>query len=146
MGKERYKRRMSFVVFCAALLWLCGCSRLEPASPSVPACRVVTGIDIRFEDGPIRVHRSYTTAEKMQQVLNYLRLIDPYGPPEEDPETSRGSSFRIAVAYSDGCEKIYLQKSERFMKVDDGQWKKIDPRRAQNLSRILGQMESDGPG
>ena len=143
MGKEKQNRRSILTAFFAALLLLCGCSRLDPVSPSLPVCRVVTGIDISYENGPIRVRRSYTASEKMQQVLNYLRIIDPYGPPEEDPETATGSSFRITLSYSDGCEKVYLQKADRFMKTDGGEWKRIDPKRARELSRILGQTESD---
>lgn len=132
-------RGLSFLF--AAIFLLSGCSRLEASAPSV--CRVVTGISVDFENRGLRASRYYTAAEKMQQVLNYLRIIDPYGHPEEDPETAEGSSFRITLSYSDGHQKVYLQKSDRFMKTDNGSWKKIDPDRALELGRILGQLESD---
>ena len=128
-------------ILLAVFFLLSGCSRLETLSPSV--CRVVTGISVDFENRGLRASRNYTAAEKMQQVLNYLRIIDPYGNPEEDPETAEGSSFRITLSYSDGHRKVYLQKSDRFMKTDNGSWKKIDPDRALELGRILGQLESD---
>ena len=78
-----------------------------------------------------------------QQILNYLRLIDPYGHPDEDPETSGGSSYHIILSYSDGCEKVYQQKSDRFLKEGSGPWKKIDPTEAEELGRLMGRMESD---
>ena len=136
----RKGHRVIWILFAAAFL-LGGCSRLETLPPSV--CRVVTGVSVDFENRGLRARRNYTAAEKMQQVLNYLRIIDPYGNPEEDPEAAGGSSFRITLTYSDGHQKVYLQKSDRFMKTDDGVWKKIDPDRAVELGRILGRMESD---
>jgi len=108
-------------------------------------CRVVTGITVTFENGPFHVKRHYTTSEKMQKILNYLRVIDPYGAPDENPETTIGSMFQIVLTYSDGCEKTYLQKSDRFMMVQGQDWKKIDPSRARELSEILGKMNSDLP-
>ncbi len=143
MGKEKQKlRRLSAAVFAFALL-LSGCSRGNTVLSSAPECRVVTGICVQFESGPIRFERNYTASEKMQKILNYLRVIDPYGPPAEDPETAEGSSFRIELNYSDGCKKTYLQKGDRFMKEEGQTWKRIDPKRARELSRILGQMEGD---
>lgn len=140
------RKQIKGLPFLFAVLWiLCGCSRLEPGLPPDSACRVVTKIAVDYENGGIRFRRQYTAAEKMQQILNYLRLIDPYGKPDEDPETAAGSRFRITLSYSDGCQKVYLQQSDRFMKTDDGQWKRIDPDRARELSRILGQMEGDHP-
>ena len=130
-----------FLILFTAFFLLSGCSRLEASAPSV--CRVVTGITVDFENRGLRANRNYTAAKKMQQVLNYLRIIDPYGSPEEDPENVEGSSFRITLSYSDGHQKVYLQKSDRFMKTDNGNWKKIDPDRALELGRILGRLESD---
>ena len=139
MGKQ-FKR----LLFLFAMLWiLYGCSRPEPGSPPDSVCRVVTEITVDYENSGIRFHRQYTSSEKMQQILNYLRTIDPYGRPEEDPEATVGSCFRITLFYSDKCQTVYLQKSDRFLKTDGGEWKRIDPDRARELSRILGLMESD---
>ena len=139
----RKREKMILAVLCIPVFLLSGCSRLFHYDPSDPNCRVVTGIEVHFENGPIKLHRLYTASEKMQQILNYFRLIDPYGAPDEDPETAEGSSFRITLSYSDGCEKTYLQKSDRFLMTDGQPWRKIDPKRAQELSQIIGTLESD---
>ena len=123
------------------LLLFSGCGK-QVTVPE-PQCRVVTGVRVTFENGPIYAERYYTSSAKMRAILNYLRWIDPYGTPQEDPETTAGSSFHIVLTYSDGCEKTYLQKSDRFMQTDGGAWQTIDPKKAQNLSQLLGQMESD---
>ena len=79
----------------------------------------------------------------MRAILNYLRWIDPYGKPEEDPEKVSGSDFQIVVTYSDGCQKTYIQKADRFLLEDGYGWRRIDPARAVTLSQILGKMQSD---
>lgn len=140
--KRSYRYRL-FAVLLAASLLFGGCSHCGSEALPAPECRVVTGIRVTFDNGPIHAERHYTASSKMRAVLNYLRWIDPYGAPQEDPETVTGSSFHIVLSYSDGCEKMYLQKADRFMQTDGGIWKTIDPKKAQTLSQILGQMESD---
>ena len=128
-------------IFVLISLLLCGCGR---KATQVPAqCRTVTGIRITFDNGPLHTERQYTASAKVRAILNYLRWLDPYGLPEEDPETVSGSSFAITLKYSDGCEKHYLQKADRFLLEDGKPWRRIDPARAKTLSQILGQMASD---
>jgi len=123
-------------------LLLTGCNRSNAAQPA--QCRTVTGIHVTFDNGPLHTERQYTVSSKVRAVLNYLRWLDPYGLPEEDPETVAGSSFQITLQYSDGCEKHYVQKADRFLLEDGKPWRRIDPARAQTLSQILGKMASDG--
>ena len=119
-----------------------GCSRGN--AQQVPEkCRVVTGVHVVFENGPLRTERQYIASSKVRAILNYLRWLDPYGSPEEDPDAVSGSSFHITLQYSDGCEKNYVQKADRFLLEDGKPWRRIDPTRAQTLSQILGQMASD---
>ena len=93
--------------------------------PAEAPVRVVTHINITYENGNIHTQRHYQDATKMTQVLNYLRLIDPYGRPAVDPEIVGGSQFYIELAYSDGSSKVYRQKAARYMQIDGGDWKTI---------------------
>ena len=138
-------KKASVIFMLLTLLAGCagGCSHRPSPAPSGSGFRVVTGVTVTYQNGPIHAQRLYTNEGKMQQILNYLRLIDPYGAPEENPETAAGSDFRITISYSDGNQKTYRQKSDRFMLEEGGQWKKIDPSKAAELGRILGQMDSD---
>ena len=61
---------------------------------------------------------------------------------QEKPEETPGSDFYIVLSYSDGSQKLYRQHADRYMQKD-GVWKCIDPKKALELSRILGKMESD---
>jgi len=137
---KRSKKRIAIVLLICLLLN--GCSRHTTAQEPV-RCRVVTGVHITFDNGPFHEERQYTLSAKVRAILNYLRWLDPYGLPEENPETVSGSSFKITLQYSDGCEKNYVQKADRFLLEDGKQWKRIDPARALALSQILGKMDSD---
>ena len=133
-----------YLIFLTALLCslLSGCMHFISRPAEAPV-RVVTHIDITYENGSIQTQRHYEDDRKMKHVLNYLRLIDPYGRPAVDPEIVGGSHFHIELAYSDGSSKVYRQKADRYMQIDGGDWKTIDPARAEELSLLLGQMESD---
>ena len=105
--------------------------------------RVVTQIDVQYRKNPLIAEGTFTAPEKMQQILYYLRKISPYGTPKDDPEQVQGSDFYITLSYSDQTKKTYHQRDNRFMRVDDGPWKRIDPQRALMLTQILESMSSD---
>ena len=141
----RRNAKSLFAVITAIVLLLCvttGCNRPSEDS-GLSNFRVVTSVSVYYDNGPISTQRHYTTDSKMQQILDYLRLINPYGAPEEDPETATGSDFYIVLSYSDGYQKFYRQKGDRFLQNSDGDWKKIDPSKAEDLSKIVGKLESD---
>ena len=120
---------------------LTGCRRTQNTEPT--ALRVVTEITVTYDYGAIHASRNYTHQEKMRYILNYLRQIDPYGDPAENPETADGSDYRITCHYSDGSQKCYRQKGDRYFQGTDGIWRSIDPKRAIYLGFILGKMKSD---
>ena len=130
------------VIVCLLAALLSGCGMRIPEDNG-SGLRMVVGITVHYENGPLQAQRLYTSADKMQTVLNYLRLLDPYGTPQEDPEGIPGSSYVITLYYSDGSEKDYRQKSDRYMSEGGGSWKKIDPSKAEELARIMGRLESD---
>ncbi len=119
-----------------------GCSR-RVTIPQSTAHRVVTEVHVFYQNGPIRAQRHYVSSEKMQAVLNYLRLLNPYGILTPAPEDLSGSDFDIVLTYSDGSEKHYRQYADLYLQEGDGQWQQIDPKKAAELSRLLCQMESD---
>lgn len=129
------------LVLCTALL-LAGCTPGGHSAQS-PSCRLVEQIDVEFENGPIRVSRLYTDPEKMRRILNYLRLLSPSGLANENPDNRPGSHFRITLFHSDGCKRFYEQRADRFFSENNGPWMLINPQKAQELSLILGEMESD---
>ena len=140
MVHVRYQKLFALImIFC--FLMSTGCT--SDHSNSTGEYRVVTQIDIVYHKTPIVSEGSYTDPEKMQKILYYLRKISPYGTPSDDPEQAVGSDFYITLHYSDDTQKTYQQRDDRFMRVNNGPWKRIDPKRAVMLSRILGTLDSD---
>ena len=136
----RSTNRFTFLFYIALVLSLLSGCRQE-TTPIRP--NVVTGITVTYENGPISARRYYTSSPKMRAILNYLRWIDPYGPPEVDPETINGSTFSIVLSYSNGQEKRYLQKADNYLLEEGLPWRKINPDRAMTLGKMMGEMESD---
>ena len=126
-------------VLVCIFLWSCA-----EKKPAISPTRTVTHITVTCQNGPLQTRLHYTSAVKMRAILNYLRWIDPYGVPHEDPEKIEGISFRIVITFSDGSEKIYLQKADRYMQTDGASWLTINPEKAVTLSQMLGEMKSDG--
>ena len=120
-----------------------GLSACRTQQTTQSAGRVVTDITITCQNGPMQSNRHYTSTTKMRAILNYLRWIDPYGTPTEDPETMEGSLFQIVMRFSDGSEKVYKQKADRYMQIGSSDWLRIDPQKAMTLSQMVGQMASD---
>ena len=134
-------KKLCMVIILLILFLNTGCSSQVDIQPK--PYRVVTQIDVVYHKHPIVSDGSFTNPEKMQKIMYYLRRISPYGKPLDDPEQIQGSDFYITLRYSDNTQKVYQQRDDRFMRVNGGPWKRIDPKRAMMLSRILGTLESD---
>lgn len=113
-------------------LFSCSCGRKPPGQT-----RVVTGVDVVVESHQGVIHRHYTKPHKIRQVLNYLRLQDSQGPADTDPERIAGPVMRIDVKLSDGSNKVYYQRSGRYLSRQYHPWQKIDPKQAAQFSQIL---------
>jgi hypothetical protein len=125
------------------LLFLVGCCPIDQAD-TVPY-RIVTQVDVIYENGVMQLHRQFFQEESIRPILDYLRFVDPYGTPREDPEQLADRNYDITLTYSDGSRFRYQQRADRFLRVGDGPWKCIDPQRALYLSGIMGMMSDEAP-
>lgn len=120
------------------LLMLTGCAKAE----EMPACRVVTGVQVEFQQNGRILRRSYSKTENVQAVLNYLRILKPYGP--VIPEGNETSGCRITLHFSHGPDTVYLQQGNSYLCCDGGRWETINSNRATLLYPMLLLMPSDG--
>ena len=144
MNMNLFMKHKIRIISVPLLFLLAGCCRAIPEAQHTPY-RVVTQIRIIYQNGNSTAERSISTPDKLQSILDYLRQIDPYGTPLENPNEVSGSKFHITVLYSDGTSRLYKQHADRYMSIDDGPWKRIDPEKASELSRLLDTMTSDPP-
>lgn len=132
-------KKMLILVLLAMLL--AGCTR--PNDDSIRPPRLVTGIEVSYNSGSIRLQRQYTDEKKMRSLLDYLRCLDVYGTAAADIPIPDVPICRITLSFSDGTCKVYEQRDHRFLRRDDGPWHYIEPEQAQELPLLLGLMESD---
>lgn len=132
--------KKSVICLIFALLFLFSGCHIQPAAS--PAPQLVKSITVIKADGDDIHEVHYTNSEKIAVILNYLRLIDPYGPPDTDPDKVAGREYRIELHYRKGPPRIYLQKADRYL-MSDGKWRKIKQENAEFLGLIVEGMESD---
>lgn len=140
MGSERMvrmKRIRKILVLVAMLLW--GCGKAVPR----PVSHIATGVDIFCQEQDVQISRHYTNSPKMEYVLMYLRLLEPLGKPETDPDTLEAAVFEITVTMADGSRQVYRQKAHRYLSSNGGPWKTIDPEQAAGLYRLIAKVPSD---
>ena len=128
------KRLIFLLLFC---LFFCGCEK-EVTPPSV---RVVTGIQVELHQNGKVLERSYTKRENIQAVLNYLRILKPFGPVIPEGEAENGC--RITLHYSYGPDSVYLQKGNDYLCCDGESWESIDSSKATLLYPMLLLLPSD---
>lgn len=134
--------RKFFILLLPLFLLLCGCCRIFRSPDSVPY-RVVTQVQIRYQNGKVQSQRQFFREENIRNILAYLRYIDPYGTPKEDPELATGRMYDIYVIYSDGSRRLYQQRADRYLRINGGTWKMIDSQKALALSGLLSMMIGD---
>lgn len=139
--KIGFMKKAAFLVFPFVLL-LTGCCRIFWDSENV-VYPVITEVRVEYQNGALQTSQQFFRQENIQLILDYLRTIDPYGKPHENPEQISGRNFYITLVYSDGRQRIYQQRGDRYMRIDNGPWKRIDQQKALALSGMLGMMTSD---
>lgn len=128
------KKAVWLLIVCALL---CGCKKKQ----TPPEHRVVTGIQVEYHQGENVLFRNYQKTENVQFMLNYLRILDPFGP--VIPEERQTDNCRITLQYSYGPDSIYLQQGSRYLCRNGGPWESIDSARASLLYPMLLLLPSD---
>lgn len=128
-------KRMAFLLILCVLF--CGCTKKE----TTPEHRVVTGIQVEYHQGEKVLQRNYQKTENVQFMLNYLRILKPFGP--VIPEGDQTDNCRITLEYSYGPDSVYLQQGNSYLCRNGGDWESIDRARASLLYPMLLLLPSD---
>ena len=125
-------KRLAIILIFVILLG--GCARKESAY------RVVTGVEVEYQQQENTIRRIYHKPGSMQSILTYLRILQPYGP--VNPEENSDSNCRITLHYSNGPDSVYIQQGQ-YLQKDGGDWETVDSTRASLLYPLLLLLPSD---
>ena len=124
-------KRGIFAIFTVFLL--CGCARkLPPAQPPAVA------LEVRASS-PCCPIRSSRDPAVLQQLLWQLRGLDFRGYTHTDGELLTGECWNVELTLSDGRVVCYRLR-DGCLCPPGGLWYRIDPRRAEQLGRLLRQL------
>ena len=131
-------RRIIGLLLLVGILGMCsGCLK---KSPSV---RVVEQINVQWmEDGHCmcRVHQ---TPEKMHLILNKLRTLGQRFSTDVDPDSLETPAVTMTCVYSDGSQRIYQLKPDRFIRTGEAPWQQADPKKVTALRLLLLSLPGD---
>jgi hypothetical protein len=113
----------------------------RPVSAAVDS-HLAVRVDVLYAWEQGALLRQYTGQEKMGAVLNYLRLAQYAGMPEDDPLRQKGDTCRIRVHLATGGMHQYLLHAGQFLCRDDEPWEVVELQ--QPLLPLLRALPSDG--
>lgn len=126
-------------ILLAAVLFV-GCSEKKPV---LPTTAVVSRITVTYQDGNSQIVKNYTSQHKMRQILNKFRLLGQQYNPLINPENLDTTLFQVRLSFSDGSQRLYHTRSDRYIRTDDGPWRQTDAQRLQALNELLRQLPPD---
>lgn len=133
-------KKVSIFFLCLLLtVSCCGCFD-QTTSQSQPASHLVNEITIWRESDHVTHH--YSDQASMGKILNYIRRLNPYGKAPQNFHQLSGVSYQITIHFSDGTQRVYEQKAQRFFYDADCRWKQIDPEAAAELPMLFDTLHS----
>ena len=137
-------RRIFLWILCVCGL-LSGCYRKEPERPAEtePLCRYVIRADVICRTGNVSQAKQYIREEKLQSVLNYLRLLEDVGDVPGLPKDVSGADYEILLYFSDGSCRVYRQKGAAYLSQDGGPWQILKQRQGSRLYTLFKLLPSD---
>lgn len=130
-------------LLCIATLLLCaGCRSHNKDTESWP---VVSEITVTCEQGGNVTRQIYTSQWKMRQILNCIRTLGQKFTPAVDPDTLSDRTYSITLTHTDGSQRIYQTKADRYIRVSRGPWQQADPEKISELHLLLQGLPGDDP-
>ena len=106
-------------------------SFLSPSNGAAPApenYRVITQIEVTVVHDGQSDTTVYSESNQMEAILTYLRMTQPTGALQLEPDSFRADSYTFTLHFSDGNQGVYRQIYHDFLQQDAGRWQRIDPK------------------
>ena len=133
-------RKIAAVLLLAFLL--AGCSAKKPAAQKQRNLTVVR-VEVRGRHENEAVRRNYESQEKMNAVLNYLRLLKVRGRIKKTPVQTTYDAYDIYLHYAGGGKSCWRIRQDRYYCQNTAPWQLLAPQQAGKLFPLLFAMPSD---
>lgn len=130
-------------ILCLAVTLFCaGCFFRRPPNKGWP---VVSQITVTCEQSGTLTRQIYTSEAKMRQILNCLRDLGQKFTPEIDPNKITARTYSITLIHTDGSQRIYQTKADRYIRICRDEWQQADPEKISKLHLLLQGLPGDDP-
>ena len=131
-------RKIIAVLLTMGILASCsGCSRKQVG------VRVVEQISVEWTEDGQTFHRIHGEPEKMHLILNRIRTLGQRFSTDVDPETLASPTVMMTVIYSDGAQRLYQIKPDRYIRIGHADWQQADPKKITSLRLLLLSLPGD---
>ncbi len=146
------KKLLKLLLLLILIISSCSACSAKTTLRTNALCRYVVQADITCRDNGQVLHRKYTNDEKIEVILLYLRTLEKRGKVTESYEVNFEkilensevkTEYEILLTFSDSNQKIYQQKGDKYLSVDNGYWENIMPKQGHRLSKIFKLLPSD---
>lgn len=137
------KRNRIIPLIAAMLLFFSGCLHQSGKEPNIKNWTVVSEIIVTCEDSGEVTRRVYTEPKKLRSILNALRDLGQKFKPDVDPDTLPLRSYCITLNHTDGSQRIYRTKGDRYIRRCREPWQQADPEKVSELNLLLRSLAGD---
>lgn len=131
-------RKMIAIALTMVMLGMCsGCLRKKAG------VRVVDQISVQWVEDGVDVCRVHEDPEKMHLILNKVRTLGQRFSTDVDPETLETPAVTMSLLYSDGSQRMYQIKPDRYVRIGQASWQQADPKRVTALRLLLLSLPGD---
>lgn len=131
-------RKFLAVVLAMGILILCsGCLHNKHS------VRVVEQICVQWVDHDREICHVFEKPEKMQLILNKVRTLGQRFSSDTDPDALKAPVVTMTIFYSDGSQKLYQIKPDRYVKIGQAPWQQANPKKVTSLGLLLKSLPED---
>ena len=125
------KKILSLVLAAGILGSCCGCMRKKVG------IRLVEKVCVQWEEDGQTVCREHENPETIQLILNQVRTLGQRFSSQTNPDTLNTPTVTVKLLFSDGSEKQYQLKSDRYVRVGQAPWQQVNPQKVASLQLLL---------
>ena len=131
-------KKIIALLLAISLLGMCsGCRRKRPG------VRVVDQIAVQWENDGVPICHIYEDPEIMHLILNKVRTLGQLFSSDTDPEALKVPTVSLTLFYSDGAQRLYQIKPDRYVRVGQAPWQQASPKQVTSLRLLLLSLPTD---